>query len=590
MTSPSKKSLKDRLAAKKIDSPAAEDSIKVHLPQNDIWRVELFIPFEEMSPDRLTAILRVAKTKISQRDHIPIGLLSYEDLMDKETQTEGYRIAAKIVKCEVETGDPVLRFFSAANEGVEYPDMAIFLDIYPKTKSGEEIKLKIITALLAQEKIEPEKVNLKVIEDALTMVKRDMVAIRNLLLAQGRFPDPSEDARLEFFHRFRDYDKGSFIGVEKIDPEQPILKLIPSLKGEKDGFTVRGEKLPPRIPQAIELFAGDGIKIVKDCDVYSLEMGLPIITEIASAKGLTKLKVSLEKLDIVDGSAKLEITTENHLQINGGLKSGSQIIARGEVFIEGDVENNTMISAVGDVKVTGKIQGGSISSERNIESASDVHSCRLMANGTLTIAGTARNSQLIGYEVHSQQVVGCEIKVGVKSVIDTITADEKGFTTKITAGMVEHLKEKIIENKKFIDYASKNLKKFEAIVGGEIVQEATPSNVSRMTILYVRDVKMHGVKAMSKVRMDALKKLIEAIGPIRETMQEKERAVNLYEAQVKKDDKTSPEISIKNKIEAPVEINIKGLEGKIEPQKGPIVIREGGGEFVVDTAKEEGEE
>jgi len=580
----------DSQGAKTSDSAALEDSIKVYLPKNDTWKVELFIPFAEMSHDKLTSILRLAKVKISKRDKIPIGLLSYHDLMDKETLSEGYQITAKIVRTEVETGDPGLKLVNIVRDNIEYPNMALYLDIFPKKNNGEEIKLKDITELLQKENIALEKVNLKAIDDAVMMVMQDLVTVRNLLIAEGQFPESSEDARLDFQLRFREESRGNYIATEKVDAEQIILRLIPMRKGEKEGLTLRGKILKPRIPADIELFTGEGVRINAQAEVFAETAGLPRIKEISIKEGIRKIKISVEALEVVDGSTKVDITTENHLQVNGGVKSGSNIIARGEVLVEGDVEENTMISASGDVNVTGVVKGGSITSERNIDSQGDVHGCRLIANGILTINGTAHNSHLVGYEVHSQHVKGCEIKVGHKVVIDTVSADEKGFSARITVGLVEHLKEKIEDNKKFINYADKNLRRFKAIVGEEILQEATPANISRMTIIYCRDAKNKGILSLSKPQMDALKKLFAAIGPIRDTMLEKKRAINLYLTQMKNGDQNNPQIYVKNRIEQAVEIDIKGVKGKLEPQEGPILIREGGGEFVVDRVKEgEGE-
>ena len=94
-----------------------DDKIKVYLPENDKWRVELFVPFEEMSND-LTSKLRQAKAKISKRDKIPIGQLTYDNLLDKEAKSNGYKITALITKKEVETGNPVLRFIKASSDDI----------------------------------------------------------------------------------------------------------------------------------------------------------------------------------------------------------------------------------------------------------------------------------------------------------------------------------------------------------------------------------------------------------------------------------------------------------------------------------------
>ena len=102
-----------------------EDNIKVHLPHDDSWKVEIFIPFEEMSNNNLTVILRAAKIKISRRHKIPVGFLAYQDLMQKDVKSEGYQVTAKIVRGEAEKGEPALRFLSAVSDGTEYKNSII---------------------------------------------------------------------------------------------------------------------------------------------------------------------------------------------------------------------------------------------------------------------------------------------------------------------------------------------------------------------------------------------------------------------------------------------------------------------------------
>ena len=562
-----------------------DDKIKVYLPENDKWRVELFVPFEEMSND-LTSKLRQAKAKISKRDKIPIGQLTYDNLLDKEAKSNGYKITALITKKEVETGNPVLRFIKASSDDIEYDDMAVYMDIFPKTESGNEVTLKDINAVLNEAKLEKDKIDDKIIDDALLLVKRDMVTARNVLLAQGRFPDPSDDARLDFFIPFKDFGDRSYIGREEVKPKRIILRKIPARKGKKIGFTVRKVKLEPREPNDIELMGGEGVKIVTvNGEVVAEKAGLPRIIEKInkSDNKLTKIVISIEEMDVVDGSVQIDITTENHLQVAGGLKSGSRIISRGEVIVHGDIDDNTNITAKGDVSVTGRINGGSITSEKDIDGEGDINGSRLMAHGSLNLKGTVTNSHLHGMEVNVRKVVGCDIHIGSKTVIDTVSADEKGFTAKITAGMLEHLQDKVKDNQEFIDYALKNLKKFEVVVGEEIVKEATPANVSRMTIMHCKNLKNEGQHSISKEQIDVLKKLLIAIGPIRITMEEKSRAIHLYLNQINTGNAGDPEIYVRDGIEAPVEIELCGTKGKIAPPSKAVVVKKGDGVFEVNT-------
>jgi len=583
-------SIKEKLAAKLAEKSSVTEEIKVHLPKEGVWRVDIFIPFEVMSQDKMTSILRQAKMKISARDKIPVGLLSYEDLMDKEVLADGYRISARIIRTEAEVGDPELHIMKASSpDGVEYDDMILLLNVFPKKKGGDEVKMKDITEKIAETSISAENINYKLLDEAVMKVRQDMVAVRNLMLLQGRFPDPSEDAFIQYFTNFREIDAGSLIGSEIVEPDQIILRKSPARAGEKDGFSIRGKVLKPRVPHDIELIAGEGSRISADnTEVFTVMKGLTRIREIPTEadSSLMRMAVSIEPIEVVEGGRKINITTENHLEIKGGLKSGSRVISRGEVFVQGDVEEGTSVSASGNIEVTGEIKGGNLVSEKNIESAGDVTGSQLLAHGKLTIKGIAKNSLLRGMEVNSAHVIGCEIVVGSKSVIDTVSADEKGFTAKITAGMSGHLQEKVDENQKFIDYANRNLKRFQDIVGEEIVNEATPANVSRMTINYCRNFKSKGIKSIPKDKIDAVKTLIGAIGPIRDTMNEKSKSIKMFLRQIEQGLQSNPELTIFHHQEGPLEVDIDGVKGTVEAGQEPVVIRQNGGIFMVEPVKE----
>lgn len=565
-----------------------EENIRVHIPKDGVWKVEIFIPFEEMSQERMTNILRGAKSKISTRDKIPIGLLSYEDLVEKEVRENGYQVTAKIVQTEAEIGNPELKLMKASSpEGVEYEDMLVLVSVFPKKEGGDEVKLKDVTEIIRNAKLGNINIDYKLLDEALIKVRKDMVAVKNLMLYQGRFPDPSEDAYINYNVKFRELSEGTLLGAEVVKLDQSIIKKSSARAGEKDGYNVKGVLLKPRIPRDIEIIAGENCRITADnTEAFALKPGIPKIRELPTDVNspLMRLSISVETVEVIDGSQKIDISSGNHLEIKGGLKSGSRVIARGEVFVHGDVEEGTSVSASGNISVTGEIKGGSLVSEKDIDSNGNVTGSQLMAHGKLTIKGIAKNSLLRGLEVNSAQVVGCEIIVGSKSVIDMVSPDEKGFTAKITAGMSGHLREKINENQKFIDYASKNLKRFEEIVGQDIVQEATPANVSRMTIAYCRNTKEKGIKTIPKNKIDIVKTLIIAIGPIRDTMNEKSKAIKMFLKQIEQDEESNPEVRI-NKLMESAEVEINGVKGEVQTSEEPVVIRQNGGVFTVETVK-----
>ena len=89
-----------------------EDSIKVPFPKDGCWEVSAMIPFEEAYNEILPKILRLVKDKISKKYNLPVGLLSYQSIKEKDIESGGIRLTARVMQSEPERGEPVLRFLS----------------------------------------------------------------------------------------------------------------------------------------------------------------------------------------------------------------------------------------------------------------------------------------------------------------------------------------------------------------------------------------------------------------------------------------------------------------------------------------------
>ena len=88
---------------------------------------------------------------------------------------------------------------------------------------------------------------------------------------------------------------------------------------------------------------------------------------------------SVDQVEEIDGSNPIELTTDSHVRIKGGVKSGSKIISQGEVFVSGDVEENTSIMTSGNLYVIGEIRGSTQISDSDIFEEQSVYSSKLVA-------------------------------------------------------------------------------------------------------------------------------------------------------------------------------------------------------------------
>ena len=547
-----------------------EDRVKVFRTQEGNWMAEIFIPFEEMSDEILPQILRWAKNKISHKNRIPVGLLSYDEIVNKEILSDGINISAKIKQTEAERGEPKLRFKNATSmQGIEYEEMTLYLDIFPVKTDCGMLEKSDLEALFEKAGVSMAQIDTDTLDRAMDTMHNDLISVKNILLAQGRFPDSGTDAEIIYNFDYKYNDKGRLIGKKKIEADKILVTKKPPRKGDRSGVTVKGKALPPENPLDFELVPQKGTKLSGNTnEIISTEPGIVRVHEYLaqSRQETSRIIVSIEPMDVLDGSETLNITTDKHLEINGGLKTGSKVISKGEVIVNGDVEQNSSIVASGSIHVKGKIDSGTLVSDGDIESEGEIHASNLQAHRKLIIKGTATNCRLVGYEVDAQKVTGCTITAGVKASIDTVSKDERGFTSLITAGLTEHLKEKIKKNNEFISFAQKNLEKFRDIFSDQIIEEATPSNISHMVVIHAKDLKKGGIHRIPREQMEAMKELLASVGPIRDLMFEKQEANSNFLQQIKRGDKIDAEILIKNKVDAPVKIDIEGVEGEIKPE------------------------
>ena len=279
-------------------------------------------------------------------------------------------MTAKISKSSPEIGDPVLRFLSGRSSyGIEYDDMSLYLDLYPLKASGEKTRLKDVQDLLEKASTPLDRLNLKAVDDAMEIVERDLVSVKNIQLAQGRFPNPSFDAQVNFQFDLKEFRVNHFVSTRKVLKDEVICKKAKPIKGAIPGYTVRGKELPPPEPKDIELVNGENCYLSEDgSEIIAAADGIVHIKESNSwdANILSRVSVSVSSIQMIESAEKLDITSDKNLEINGNIKSGSKIISRGDVFVNGDIEKQTSIISSGNINVDGSVEGANLADSRKL--------------------------------------------------------------------------------------------------------------------------------------------------------------------------------------------------------------------------------
>ncbi|NQS99134.1 MAG: DUF342 domain-containing protein [candidate division Zixibacteria bacterium] len=551
-------------------------SAKVKALSEYSWEVTFNSPQQDMEDSILVKILKLAKKKISLLSHVDAGLLAYQKLLSKKIDADTLQVSIFIDREKPPMGESILRYLKAiSSSGKEYEDMVLELDLYPLKLSGEQMTLKDVKKLLQKEGFSLDKVNMDAIEKAIIKLQKYSRPVKDVVILEGIFPEPSEDAELEYFCALKKLAKGGFVGVEKVIKEKMICRKKPAKKGVLKGVSVWGIPIPPEVPKEIEIKGELGINVSEDGnEVFTSRTGILHIRDEKSTGHYVKSKLifSIEPIEVISGSQPLNITMDKPVEIKGGLKTGSQVISRYQVIVSGDIEEDVSIQTSGSIDITGNIIGGNLASEEDIDGSGNVTGTRLIAEGKLTIKGTVKNSNLIADEVCVSEIVGGTIIAGKKIEVNTISPDDEGYTPTIKVGSSYHKKEVVQENNRFIDFAKDNLDKINRIYGKEVISSVGSANISQMIMLFMKSQRKAGISKMSDSQINAMKKLLESVIPIRVSMHEKIDSNRKLRSKKSKNDLTSPVIIVKSSVKSNVSIEIDGIKGELTPSDGAVTM------------------
>ncbi len=552
------------------------DGARIIQQENYTWLVEIALPKADMTDLTLSAILKTAKRKISQNCGVPYGMLSYEKLIKKDLESDSPYISAVFARKDPERGITTVRFEKGVSkDGREYDDIELYLDLYPLDMCGEPTSVAGIKELLRSKLVALELVDEDILERAFNRLQSEPRAIKNLLVARGKLPFPGEDASVKFLCELKKLSVSESIGIIKTKAKTVVCRKK-HMKPSKDGLTVRGTILTPPQPWDILVETGDFVGISPGgSDYFTYIDGLVNVKteDVIGPKYKSKITISVEPLEVVDGSAPVKISTDKTVEITGGLKAGSQVVSEGNVFIKGNIENGTTVTTGLDIIVTGNVNESSLSSDRDIERIKDVKSSRLSAKGRLEVLGKVSNSELSGREVLINEVCGSTIVAGSKLEINRITSDAEGNPTVIKAGTTTHKKTLVGENQKYIDFARINLKKFIELFGDSVVSSVNPSNVSKMILEHTKNLRKKGSYSLTDEKADALRRIMLSISPMRNLMVDRVNANKKIKKEIRTGTPGDSVVIVKNPVDDSIQVFMEDLEQEITSADGSTMIK-----------------
>ncbi len=186
------------------------------------------------------------------------------------------------------------------------------------------------------------------------------------VIAQGRAPKIGQPPRIEKLINFHstkkvfqksDHDRVNYkeiIRFNIVEKGTPLVRIIPSQPG-KPGKNIFGEEIPPPpIPDKIPVRLGKNVAFDKNDPhlIVACEAGLATFSETGKVDVFTTFKV--------DGNVDLDtgnIRFPGKVIINGDVKSGFVVEARGDVIIHGSVED-ALVESDRDIIIYRGFSGG----------------------------------------------------------------------------------------------------------------------------------------------------------------------------------------------------------------------------------------
>ncbi|MGC9796774.1 FapA family protein [Fervidobacterium riparium] len=266
-------------------------------------------------------------------------------------------------------------------------------------------------------------------QDVLERIVNEKMTYQPILVAEGKEPQPPEDAKIDY--------KFKFLTGDLIEPGEEIpyclsgqilAEKIPAIPGTP-GHTVTGKELPARQGKDFDLraFSGQNTKIEGDKIVATVS-GQPYIDE--QGRVCVKEVLVLSEKEI---SSQKSFDFPGSIMVNCGLDGNYRINSGKDVFIKGIVSGHVEINASGNVYINGGFFGRS---KGKILAAGDVSAqffseCVVISRRSVYLNDYIMNSEVIAGKAVVVRGKGTIIGGKVKAV-ELIEVREAGNVSEVS--------------------------------------------------------------------------------------------------------------------------------------------------------------
>ncbi|MFO7987184.1 MAG: FapA family protein [Desulfatiglandaceae bacterium] len=347
--------------------------------------------------------------------------------------------------------------------------LSVRLSVHPPSQSGKMLTMELVEQMLTELGI-THGINQTAIELALKEAAAEGTPILDTIIAEGKAPEPGENARIELKFQTEkvvgtidqksgaiDYKERQTLQNVKIG--QVLAVKAPPTEGT-NGISVYGDPIPAQRGTDESLAPGENVEVSDD--------GLVLTSAIDGVVILTpNNKVEVFKLFNVPGDIDYStgnLSMDGSLDINGWIRSGFQVEAKGDIRIGGGIED-AYVKADIDISVAGGIIGsgeGKVHAGGNI-TARFIENAQVHANGNVFIGNHIIRSKVSADGRIIDTGGKSRIRGGSVSAGKVIQMHEigspAGIMTHVSVGVALEFREKLVDiSKKLAEYKKRKIR------------------------------------------------------------------------------------------------------------------------------------
>lgn len=346
--------------------------------------------------------------------------------------------------------------------------MQVICRVFPGTFNGNKLTVKDIVNELAA-----RGVRFGIDQNAIMQFLANRQYCTDYVFAKGLQPVHGKDASVEYFFNTNinlqpkhnedgSVDYHNLNTISRVEEGQLLATLHMEDRG-KPGKDVFGKDLPPRSVKSMKLEFGRNIRLSED--------RTQIFSEVTGHANLINGKVFVSDVyevpgDVDNSTGNIEYNGNVHIQ--GSVRGGFSVIAKGDIIVEGVVED-ALLQSENQIVVKCGIHGmkrGVLEAQGNIITKF-IENAKVFAGGYIETGAIMYSEVSATHDVFVNEkkgfITGGTIRAGGKVEAQNI-GSEMGASTVIEVGMAPDKKEEYTILQKEIKVLSEDIAKIQPVV------------------------------------------------------------------------------------------------------------------------------